>query len=100
MIYAAEGYLPRLQHALVIYIFHKNKDFLFRQWLSYTNQSGTKPNLVANFGLFSVICFQKYVQCGSNNNVTKYCGWGIPHNWDMIFGKSGGLSNLVAFLEN
>ena len=30
---------------------------------------------------------------------TKYCGWGIPHNWDMNFGKIGGLPTLVAFPE-
>ena len=26
----------------------------------------------------------------------KYCGWGIPHNWDMSFGQFGGLPTLVA----
>ena len=31
----------------------------------------------------------KYVQCGSNDNVIKYCDWGISHNWDMSFGKFG-----------
>ena len=44
--------------------------------------------------------FQKYVQCGSNNNVIKYCGWGIPQNWGMSFEKFGGLPTLVAFPEN
>ena len=34
------------------------------------------------------------------NNVIKYCGWGIPHNWDMSFGNFGGLPTLVAFPEN
>ena len=24
----------------------------------------------------------------------KYCGWGIPHNWDMSFWKIGGLPTL------
>ena len=43
------------------------------------------------------VMFQKYVQRGSNNDVTKYCGCGIPSNWDMSFGKFGGQPNLVAF---
>ena len=30
----------------------------------------------------------------------KYCGWGILHNWDMSFGKFGGLPTVVAFPEN
>ena len=49
--------------------------------------------LATNFGVFFMIyvMFQKYVQCGSNNDVTKYCGWGIHHNWDMSFGKFEGL---------
>ena len=45
-------------------------------------------------------CFKKYVQCGSNNNVIKYCDWGIPHNWNISLGKFGGLRNLVPFPEN
>ena len=44
-----------------------------------------------------MLCFQKYVWCGSNNDVTKYCSCEIPHNWDMSFGKFGGLPTLVAF---
>ena len=70
-------------------------------------QSGTKPNLVAKilaakFGILFVIyvIFQKYVQCASNNNVIKYCGWGIPHHWNMSFGNFGGLPTLVAFPES
>ena len=73
----------------------------------YLVQSGTKPNLVAkilhtNFGVFFVIyaMFLKYVQCMSNDNAIKYCGRGIPHSWDMSFGKFGGLPTLVAFPEN
>ena len=68
-------------------------------------QSGTKPNLVAkilatNFGVF--FCniynvFKKYVQCGSNNTVIKYCGWGIPPNWDISFGKLGRATNFGSF---
>ena len=30
-------------------------------------------------------------------NVTKYCGWGVPHKCDMSFGKFGELPTLVAF---
>ena len=67
-------------------------------------QSGTKPNLVAKVWLPTLVsslwymkCFKKYVQCGSNNDVRKYCGCGIPHNWDMSFGNFGGLPTLVAF---
>ena len=52
------------------------------------------------FVIHVCVMFSKYVQCGSNNNVIKYCGWGIPHNWDMSFGKFGGLPTLVAFPEN
>ena len=70
-------------------------------------QSGIKPNLVAkilatNFGVFFIIyvIFQKYIQCASNNNLIKYCGRGIPLNWDMSFGNFGGLPTLVAFPEN
>ena len=44
--------------------------------------------------------FEKYVQYESDNDVTKYCGWGIPHNWDISFGNFGGLPTLVAFPEN
>ena len=33
----------------------------------------------------------------TNNDVTNYCGCGIPHNWDMTSGKFGGLPTLVAF---
>ena len=29
--------------------------------------------------------------------MTKYCGCGIPHNWDMNFGKFRGLPTLVAY---
>ena len=44
--------------------------------------------------------FSKYVQCGSNSNVTKYWDQGIPQHWDMSFRKFGGLPTLVAFPEN
>ena len=61
-------------------------------------QSGTKPNLVAKIWLPTLVsflwcmeCFHKYVQCGSNNDGAKYCGCGIPLNWDMSSGKFGGL---------
>ena len=50
--------------------------------------------LAINFGFFFVIYeifsymkyFHKYVQCGSKNNVTKYCGWRVPHNcsWPIL----------------
>ena len=30
----------------------------------------------------------------------KYCGGGIPHNWDMSFGKFGGLPTVITFPEN
>ena len=70
-------------------------------------QSDTKPNLVAkilatSFGVFFVyVMFSKICSmCRSNNNVIKYCGWEIFHNWDMSFGKFGGLPTLVAFEEN
>ena len=55
--------------------------------------------LATKIGVFFVI-FVIYVQCGPNNNVIKYRGWGVPHNWDMSFGKFGGLPTLVAFPEN
>ena len=32
--------------------------------------------------------------------IIKYCGCGIPHNWDMSFGKCGRLPTLVAFLDH
>ena len=67
----------------------------------YKTKFGSQ-NLATKLGVFLVIyvMFKKYVQCGSNNDVIKYCVWGIPHNWDMIFEKFGGLPTLVAFQEN
>ena len=59
-----------------------------------------------NFGyqlwcLFVIyVMFPEIFQCGSNNNVIKYCCLGIPHNWDLSFGKFGGLPTVVAFPEN
>ena len=85
---------------------------LFLGWPSCgttIEQSGTKPKLVAknlpnNFCFFFVtylIIFEKkYVQYDSDNNVIKYYGSVIPHNWDMSFQKFGGLSAVVAFWEN
>ena len=29
-----------------------------------------------------------FQQHWSNDNVIKYCDWGIPHNWDMRFGRA------------
>ena len=37
---------------------------------------------------------------GSNNNVIKYYGSVIPHDWYMSFEKFGGLPTVVAFWEN
>ena len=73
----------------------------FWPFFNWFHQSGTKPNFFCSqnfcyhlWCLFCNICrcFQKYVQWGSDNNVIKYCGWGIPHNWDISFGKFGGLN--------
>ena len=36
----------------------------------------------------------------SNDNVIKYYGSEIPYDWDVSFGKFGGLPTLVAFPEN
>ena len=81
----------------------------FWPFLNWFHQSGTKPNFFCSqnfcyhlWCLFCNVCrcFQKYVQWGSYNNVIKYWGWGIPHNWDISFGKFGGLPTLVAFPEN
>ena len=73
-----------------------------------TTQSGTKPNLVAKilatkFGVFFVIynVFQKiYVHYEFDDNVIKYHGSVIPHDWDVNFQKFGGLPTVVAFWEN
>ena len=64
----------------------------------YKTKFGSQ-NLATKFGVFFMIyvMFHKYVQCGSSNDGTKYCGCGIPLNWDMSFGKFGGLPTLVAF---
>ena len=69
-------------------------------------QSGTKPNLVAKFWLPTLVFFVIYVMFSEicsmwvYNNVIKYCGWGILHDWDMSFGKFWGLPTVVAFPEN
>ena len=70
------------------------------------DQSGTKPNLVAKilaikFDVFLlyILCFKKYVQYESNDNVTKYYGSVIPHVWDVSFGKFGGLPTVVDFFR-
>ena len=36
----------------------------------------------------------------SNNNVIKYHGSVIPHDWDISFEKLGGLPFIVGFWEN
>ena len=70
-------------------------------------QSGTKPNLEAKIlatnwvsFLLYIWCFKKYVQYESNDNVIKYYGSVIPHDWDVNFEKFGGLPTVVAFWEN
>ena len=65
----------------------------------YTNQSGTKPNLVVKilatkFGVFLLYRFQKYVQYESNDNVIKYYGSVILYDWDVSFEKFGGLPTI------
>ena len=48
---------------------------------NFNEQSGTKPNLVATILVFFFllyVMFLRHVQCGSNNDLIKYCGWG--HN--------------------
>ena len=45
--------------------------------------------------------FQKiYVHYEFNDNVIKYHGSVIPHDWDVNFQKFGGLPTVVAFWEN
>ena len=44
--------------------------------------------------------FQKHVHYESNDNVIKYYGSLIPHNWDMSFETFGELPTVVAFWEN
>ena len=64
-------------------------------WKFFGYTAGTKPNLVAKilptkFGVFFVICimfYKKYVQYESNDNVIKYYGLVIPHDWDVSFEK-------------
>ena len=62
------------------------------------------PKLVAkilatNFGvlLWNMQCFQKCVQYHSNNNVIKYYGSVLPHDWDMSFEKFRGLPTTSFF---
>ena len=69
-------------------------------------QSGTKPNLVAKilatkFGVFFVIyiMFSKYVQHEYNDNVIKYYGSVIPHDWDVNFEKIWRATNCGRFLR-
>ena len=60
-------------------------------------------NFGHQFGVFFAIyiwCFKKYVQYESNDNVIKYYGSVIPHDWDVNFEKFGGLPTVVAFWEN
>ena len=71
-----------------------------------SNQSGTKPNLVAKilatkFGVFFVIhvMFSKYVQYESNDNVIKNYGAVIPHDWDTCFEKIRRATNRGSFLR-
>ena len=92
----------------------KEKKSCFALWSKFGDpgfqqleQSGTKPNLLAKilatkFVLFFLLheCFQKYVQYESNDNVIKYHGLMIPHDWDVSFEKFGGLPTVVAFWEN
>ena len=42
-------------------------------------------------------CFKKYVQYEANDNVIKYYGSEIPHDWDVSFEKFWGLPTVVAF---
>ena len=63
-------------------------------WAVWYKTKFGSQNLAIKFGVFLVIhmymqCFffKKHVQCGSNNDVIKYCGWGIHHSWDMSFWK-------------
>ena len=44
--------------------------------------------------------FKKNVQYESNNNVIKYYGSVIPHDWDVSFENFGGRPTVVAFWEN
>ena len=48
------------------------------------NQIGSQI-LATNFGVFFMIyvMFSKICLMCSNNDVTKYCGCEIPHNWNM-----------------
>ena len=45
------------------------------------------PNMLVGNAHVIHVMFSKYVQCGSDINVTKYCGRRIPQNWDMSFAK-------------
>ena len=57
--------------------------------------------LATNFGVFLVIYEMfsiKNLQYESNNNVTKYYGSVIPHNWEMSFEKLWVLPIVVARL--
>ena len=47
--------------------------------------------------LLYIWCFQKYVQYESNDNVIKYHGSVISHDWDVSFEKFGVLPTVVAF---
>ena len=79
------------------------------KFCTWHNQCGTKPNLIAKilatkfggfFFVIYVLCFQKYVQNESDDNVIKYHGSEIPHDWGVSFAKFGGLPMVVAFWEN
>ena len=44
--------------------------------------------------------FSKYAQYEYNDNVIKYYGSVIPHDWDVSFEKFGGLTTVAAYWEN
>ena len=64
----------------------------------YKTKFGSQNFGYQHWGLFANLCnVSEYVQCGSNNNVTRYCGWGIPEQPRYELWKIWRATNFVSF---
>ena len=81
-------------------IFEYNLIIVSAVW--YKTKFGSQNFWLPNWGSFLLYIYnvKKYVQYESNDDVIKYYGSVIPHDWDVSFEKIGGLRTVVAFWEN